>query len=501
MRNILEYLEYTANIFKEKVAFYSMDTQITFEQLEVHAKRVGSALCEIIPVRQPILVLTNKKISNIVMFLGTVYAGCYYVPMDIDLPQSRISAILQVSNPSLVIGEMEDIKKLSSLDYHFKALTYEEVICTEINKNQLLQIRSQACDTDPLYTIFTSGSTGIPKGVITSHQAAIDYIEAFCEVTNINDSDILGNQAPLDYVAAIRDIYIPLKTGASTVLIPHKMFSMPAQLFEYLNQNHVTTLCWVASAFNLPVTYHAFDKVCLQYVNKVIFTGSVMSAKTLSVWQDNLPDAFYMNHYGPTEITASCTYYIVDHKVTADEILPIGKPFRNTQIILITEEGKEAEIGEKGEIYVGGCCLALGYMNTPEQTKRNFIYNPLNTTYPQLLYKTGDIGCYDKNGILWFYGRLDSQIKHMGHRVELVEIENAARTLDTVTECVCAYHTEKENIYLFYEGNADKRELACKLRETLPGFMVPRKFVRCEALPRLENGKINLNKLKEYFQS
>ena len=499
MRNILEYLEKTAAEKGDCIAFCGFSEQITFSQLQDAARRVGSALSESLTPRQPVLVLTDKKISSIISFLGVVYAGCYYLPLDADLPQTRIDSIIKTADAHVIIGEREQLAAFSAAGFCGESLAYEDLVQAPIAFERLAAIRAQACDIDPLYVIFTSGSTGNPKGVITSHQAAIDYIEAFCAVTGIDDQDILGNQAPLDYVAAVRDIYIPLKTGAKTVLLPKKLFSVPTQLFAKLNEYQVTTLCWVAPAFNLPVAFHAFEKERLERVNKVIFTGSVMSCKTLAVWQQNLPDAFYMNHYGPTEITASCTYYIVDHPVQPDEVLPIGVPFHNTQILLITEDGKAARPGEKGEICVGGCCLALGYLNAPEQTAKNFVRNPLNAAYSQTIYRTGDIGAWDENGILWFYGRMDSQIKHMGHRVELSEIENAARAIEGISDCACLYDTEKENIYLFYEGPADKKMIAKILREKLPGFMVPRKFVAFEKMPKLQNGKTNLTELRKCF--
>lgn len=144
-----------------------------------------------------------------------------------------------------------------------------------------------------------------------------------------------------------------------------------------------------------------------------------MPCSHLRVWQENLPDALFVNHYGPTEITASCTWYIVDHLVSEDETLPIGQPFRNTNILLITEDGREAAPGETGEIYVQGTSLALGYYRNPEKTREVFVRNPLNPIYDETVYRTGDLGKYNERGELLFCGRKDAQIKHMGHRVEL----------------------------------------------------------------------------------
>jgi acyl-coenzyme A synthetase/AMP-(fatty) acid ligase len=251
---------------------------------------------------------------------------------------------------------------------------------------------------------------------------------------------------------------------------------------------------------SIPVKLNTFTETELLTVNKVVFTGSVFPSSDLAVWQKHLPDAFFMNQYGPTEITASCTYHVIDHPVKSDEILPIGLPFQNTQIILLSDEGVVVAQGEKGEICVAGSCLALGYLNNYELTKQSFVENPANKTYPQIIYKTGDIGSIDANGTLWFHGRKDSQIKHMGYRVELSEIEQAANSLEGIKISVCLYDSERAYIYLFYEGTATVKEIASELRHTLPGYMVPRKFIALDALPRTQNGKIDRNKLKEQFE-
>ena len=189
---------------------------------------------------------------------------------------------------------------------------------------------------------------------------------------------------------------------------------------------------------------------------------------------------------------------MVDHLVSEDETLPIGQPFRNTNILLLTEDGKEAAPGETGEIYVRGTSLALGYYRNPEKTKEVFVRNPLNPIYDEIVYRTGDLGKYNEKGELLFCGRKDAQIKHMGHRVELGEIETAALSMPEIQEAACLYQKEKQQIWLFYTGGiVSSREIAGYLRERLPNYMIPRKFCAMEQMPLNFNGKINMNELRE----
>ena len=351
--------------------------------------------------------------------------------------------------------------------------------------------------TDPLYIIYTSGSTGNPKGVMTSHLSLMTYINAYCGVMQIERDDVLGNQSPLDYIAAIRDIYLPLKTGCSTAIIPKEYFMEPNILFDYMNNKNVTSVGWSVSAFTILSSLGAFEEVKLNSLRKICFSGSVMPCKILRIWQENLKGAHFVNQYGPTEATASCTYYSVDHLVDDDEVLPIGQAYDNYRVFLIGEDGKVPQTGEQGEICVCGPVLALGYYNDPERTNAAFTLNPLNKAYPERMYRTGDYGKIDKDGVLHFCGRMDRQIKHMGHRVELDEVEYAANVVDGVDESCVIYNKQKEVLMLFFSGECEKRQLAIALREELPGFMVPRKIKKLEQLPKLPNGKYDMKKLEE----
>lgn len=498
--SVLNWLDNTAQQYPEKIIFTDSEQSISFADFNNITKSIGSYLAAFLAPNSPVIVMSGRHIFTPACFLGIVRAGCFYAPMDASMPQARLNQILSVINADCMLVDRENLEIAKKLDFSGKIIVMEDILDTPCNEELLSKATASLNELSPLYVIFTSGSTGIPKGVITSHHSLMCYIDAVCKVLKVDESDVFGNQSPLDYIAAVRDIYFPIKTGASTVIIPKNEFAMPTKLFETLNENRVTALCWSVAGIELPVKLGAFDIVKPQYLKKVCFSGSVMPCKYLKIWQQNLPDVLYVNQYGPTEATASCTYYVVDKEVTDDTVLPIGVPYENYTITLLNEDGTATEKGGIGEICVSGPILALGYYGNPEKTAEAFIQNPLNKNYRELIYKTGDLGSYNEDGLLEFHGRKDRQIKHMGHRIELDEIEETAKQIKNVIDCCALYYKEKEHLYLFYTGEATSKEIVLHFREVLPGFMSPRKLVKLEKFPTLPNGKTDMQALKSYFK-
>ena len=291
-------------------------------------------------------------------------------------------------------------------------------------------------DTDPLYVNFTSGSTGTPKGIAVSHRSVIDFIDCFTQLFEISQKDIIANQAPFDFDVSVKDIYSSLKTGATLVIVPRELFSAPARLMDFLCENNVTTMIWAVSALSLISAFHALEYKIPQTVDKILFSGEVMPLKHLQNLRKFMPNVKYVNLYGPTEITCNCTYHILDKNKTYEEGIPIGIPFPNEDVFLLDEYGKKVtKEDDKGEICIRGTALALGYFNSSEQNNTRFVQNPLNKNYPEKIYKTGDLGCYNSNGELVFKGRKDFQIKYMGHRIELEEIEKAIGAVRGIELC------------------------------------------------------------------
>ena len=216
------------------------------------------------------------------------------------------------------------------------------------------------------------------------------------------------------------------------------------------------------------------------------FGGEVFPIKQYRKWKKALPDVRYINLYGPTETTGVSMYYEVDRDFEDDDVIPLGRPFENVDIFLLDENNKETD---EGEICMRGTCVTLGYYQDPERTSAAFVQNPLNNRYPELIYKTGDIARRNERGELVFVSRKDFQIKHMGHRVELGEIECDVNSVEGIVNSCAVYLKKKDRIELYYEGRVEEKELLSYLKEKLPRYMVPTKVHKLEKLPLTPNGK------------
>ena len=492
MTNILEYLERSAQLYPEKPALVDERQSITFTQALEDSRRVGSSLALSLAKGQPVAVYMEKSVENLCAFWGIVYAGGFYVSFNTQLPTSRLQQMQSVLQAPFVITDEEHRANLEEVFPPHRILLYQDLVKSSVNRAALAQIRQRHVDTAPLYANFTSGSTGVPKAVVVGHRSTLDFIDHFCPIFSITQKDVIANQAPFDFDVSVKDIYSALATGATLVLVPRPLFSQPQQLLDFLCEHRATTLIWAVSALCLITTVHGLDYRTPETVNKVLFSGEVMPAKHLKIWMEHLPRAQFVNLYGPTEITCNCTYHIIDRERSYPDGIPMGQAFPNEDVFLL--DGDDQLVTSPnvvGEVCVRGSALALGYYRNPDQTAAAFPNNPLNPCYPERIYRTGDLARYSTLGELHFCGRKDFQIKHMGHRIELEEIERAVSNLPGVHRCCCVFHSEKHRLYAFYQGELTSKELRLQLLPTLPPYMIPNVFRQVDQFPLNKNGKID----------
>lgn len=499
MYNVLEYLEKSAELHPDKISVKDNKSECTYKELINEAKRIGTQLSGLIGRREPVVIYGTKSVRVLMTFFGVVYAGGFYVLVDPSFPKQRIRQIFDVLKPNVVITAEQLRIDMKEIGYEGTVLDIDSTGC-DTDEDRLYAVRRGFIDTDPLYGIFTSGSTGNPKGVVVSHRSVIDFINVFTEIFDIKESDVIGNQAPFDFDVSVKDIYSTMKAGATLVIIPKEYFMFPNNVADMLDDNNVTVLIWAVSALCLLNRLHGLKYKVPHAIRKIMFSGEMMPVKQLNQWKSYYPDAQFVNLYGPTEITCNCTYYIVDREYADDEKLPMGRAFPNERVFLLDEEDREVTApGINGEVCVAGTALAPGYYNNIEQTDRTFVRNPLNPQYPEIIYRTGDLACYNEEGLLVFSGRKDFQIKHMGHRIELEEIDIALGSVCGVERASTFFDEKKNKIVSFYVGDIDRTEIIQAMKEKVPEFMIPNVFMKTDEMPLTKNGKTDRNALKEIY--
>ena len=500
--NVLNYLYDIVGKCPDKTAYSDGELSLTFKDVYSRSRAIGSFLHGKNVYKKPVVIFMKRGPEEISAFLGVISGGCFYVPVDEEMPAGRIQLILNNVQSPVIICDDYTLENAKSFQLNgAEIVLYSEIINTPENPEALDSIYKKALDIDPIYIVFTSGSTGIPKGVAACHRSVIDYIEQLSEILNFNENTVFGNQTPLYFDACLKEIYPTLKFGATAYIIPKKLFSIPMSLVEYLNQHKINTICWVVSALTMVSAFGTFKELKPEYLHTVAFGSELFPVKQLRLWQQAVPNAKLTNLYGPTECTGMCCYYHVERDFEDNEIIPIGKPFPNREIFLLKEGNQLAEPGEEGEICVRGTAVTLGYYNDPERTSAAFTQNPLNKAYPELIYRTGDIGKFNSRGELLFMSRKDHQIKHMGHRVELGEVEININMLHGVQMAACIYDGAKKKIVLYYVGELSPGELTAAAKPRLPRYMLPNKIVKLEKMPLTPNGKINRVKLTEMYNN
>ena len=506
MKNTLaEFLYSTVAAFPDNICIEDDRHRLDFAQFFSNACALAAILNHTADVNRPVVVFLPKSIDTVMSFAGILLSGHFYVPIDVKSPQQRIEKIVSKIAPYRIVSKRLYQQQLESLGISGSDIVYLDDIdstgSTASIDDMIAACRNttdRIIDTDPCYIMHTSGSTGIPKGVVVSHRGVADYIEWAVACLGVDENDLIGNQAPLYFDNSTLDIYLSWATGAALHLIPEATFMFPAKLVDYLEKHAVTFVFFVPSVLVSISQFNFLTPERLPVLKKIVFAGEIMPTKHLAYWQKNLPDKVYVNLYGPTEITVDCTYFIVDRIYEPAESLPIGYPCRNTDVMILNESDEPAETGEKGELCVRGSSLALGYWDNAEKSNDVFVQNPLQKHYFDRMYRTGDIVYKNDMGQIMFIGRKDSQIKHMGYRIELSEIETAAMSLEEVSNCCVLYHIDNKEITLFYQGNRaiPDGEFRKLLTQSIPTYMIPRKFHFMEKLPLTSSGKVDRKTLE-----
>lgn len=495
--NVLEYLEKTVEKSPKKIAVIEGEKNINFQDLVDKSKKIANFIIAKNFISLPIAVYLPKTVDSVVTDIAITYSGNAYMNLDVKTPLERIKNIVELISPKIIITNSKLKSKVE--DFGVEILDIDEFDFSAVVDQKAIDERlSNIIDADPYCIINTSGSTGTPKGVVLNHKSFVDFIERSIEIFKFSDHEIMGSLSPLVFDIYSFELCMLMAKSSTIVLIPDTLSAFPIEILKILEAQKVSFLFWVPTIMVNIANMDLLTKISLPHLKLVWFAGEVFPTKQFNYWYKNLPQTRFANLYGPIEITLDCTYYIVDKQLRDEEPIPIGKAYKNTDILILNDKD-ELAVGEEGELCVRGTSLAMGYYNNPEKTKLAFVQNPLNHSYPEVIYRTGDIVYANEDGNIVFKGRKDSLVKHQGYRIELGEIEHVVvNTLKIVKNGCVVYNFSKKEITLFYEtdneiSGADFRH---RIGQMLPKYMVPTVYHQMELLPRNTNGKIDRLALK-----
>jgi amino acid adenylation domain-containing protein len=499
--NILDYFQTTVNNSGNKIAIIEGENKITFNDLNIKSILLANTIIEKVNViNKPIAVFLPKSIYSVIADIAITYSSNIYMNIDVKSPQERIKNIFDLIQPEIVITTTELIKSLNGAIDEDRILNIDEVDFMKKAQTTLLKRRmSSQIDTDPFCIINTSGSTGTPKGVVLNHRSFIDFTEVSLEIFKFNNDEVIGSLSPLVFDIYSFELCLLMSKGSTLCLIPEHLSAFPVKILEILKQNRVSFIFWVPTIMVNIANMNLLESVPLPDLRIVWFAGEVFPTKQFNYWKQMLSDTLFANLYGPIEITLDCTYFIVNRDISDDEPLPIGIPYKNTDVLILNDKDEIISDGEEGELCVRGTSLAMGYYNNPEKTAAVFVQNPLNTSYPEIIYRTGDVVAFNSYGEIVFKGRKDSLVKHLGYRIELGEIEHViVNTLKMAKNGCVVYQLERKEITLFYEAEIDiaPAEFRKQIATILPKYMIPTIYIRLDEMPRNTNGKIDRLSLK-----
>jgi D-alanine--poly(phosphoribitol) ligase subunit 1 len=493
---VQEYFSNSARRFPAKPAVGCRDELISYAELDAlsnaHARRLRRA-----GLRRGSFVpfFMQKSINSMKAMLSILKADCAYVPLDLATPAHRLKEIVAAAGADLVIVDRTSETRFRELCGELPGLRLVNI--DEDPDASRAPVAYENLSVDIAYVLFTSGSTGKPKGVMISHQMIIDYIDWCVETYHLSEDDVIANHAPLYFDNSTFDIYSAFKTGATLHLVHDELNVIMTALIPWLAQREITVMFCVPSVMTILLKSGRLSPGSFPKMRHVIAAGEVLPPDVVRAWMKLYPRVQFTNMYGPTEITVDCTFHVISEPPPEGaSAIPIGKARRNMEVLLLLEDGTlSTEPGAVGEIVVRGKSVAYGYLNDEERTRAAFIQNPRHNLYRDRLYRTGDLARVADDGSFLFIGRRDHQIKYMGNRIELGEIEAALLRLEAVTEAVVVFNdspvTEEKCIgaLVCLAPGSTKDEVMAHVQRELPGYMVPRRLVVAQDLPRTPNGK------------
>jgi D-alanine--poly(phosphoribitol) ligase subunit 1 len=481
--HLLDAIDHWADAAPDRYAHVSGDRTLTFRELRERSDALAAWLeTELGDNRGPIAVIGHKEPEMLIAFLAAVKSGRAYVPIDTSIPAQRIDRIAETADAAVVLTPA----RIAALA--------EERASTKVRRVE---------GSDAFYIIFTSGSTGEPKGVVITLANLTAFVAWMRAEQQFAEGEVFLNQAPFSFDLSVMDLYLSLVTGGTLFSITKEEIANLKKLYERFPVAGLTTWVSTPSFAQMCLIERSFNQAMLPTLRRFLFCGETLAPETAAQLIERFPDAQVWNTYGPTEATVATTSVRIDRDILAKySPLPVGREMPGTRVVITDGSLTPIASPERGEIVIAGPNVSPGYLRRPELTERAF---------PEFegihAYRTGDWG-RERDGFIFFEGRMDGQIKLHGYRIELGDLEANLRALDEIADAVVLPVVKNGKIdsltafaVLAGERTGSPFEISSKLKsrlaERLPAYMVPRKFQFLDAFPMTANGKADRRKLAE----
>jgi len=450
-----------------------------------------------------VCLFVSKSPLGVAAMLGCLRAGCVYVPIDLASPAARLGLIVEAADPAFALvaadarAILDQVIALGAVPAGAAAISLAAIEPGA----EPAPVERRA--SDAAHILFTSGSTGTPKGVVITHANVVAFLEWAIAYFRIEAGDRLSGHAPFHFDLSTFDIYSALWTGAELHLVPPSANLLPRDLAAFIERRQLTQWFSVPTVFAYMDKLDAVPESGFTSLQRILWCGDVLPTPVLRAWMRRHPGATFTNLYGPTEATIASSYHTLEEMPESDTSpVPIGRPCDGEELLVLDAELVPVPAGETGDLYIGGTGLSPGYWRDDEKTDHAFLADPRGGA--GRIYRTGDLARLEDDGLVYFVGRSDSQIKSRGHRIELGEVEVAVNSLDAVREvAVVAVDTgdfDAKAICCAWAPTDDAPEgerLRSELQPILPAYMLPSRWLRLDNLPKNANGKIDRPRLRE----